>query len=140
MPKHAAIGPQIVEAVDTKMAEGAATRSQAFAAVAEERGMQISSVSSHYYRATGAAGKQGKRGGDAPRAAKRRSTRAGTRKTSSAVPVDSADGDDLGALVAAMARDMEALGWALARVGVKELRSRLKQFQSRLPSPPRPGR
>ena len=59
VPKHAVIGPQIVEAVDAKMADGAATRSQAFATVAKERGMSISSVSSHYYRATRAAREQG---------------------------------------------------------------------------------
>ena len=132
MPKHAVIGPQIVEAVDAKMAEGAATRSQAFATVAEERGMSISSVSSHYYRATRAARERA--GGGATKTAKRPIAHAGARKTTArAASDDAASRDDLGALVAAIVKDTEALGWALARVGVKELRSRLEHLRSRLP-------
>ena len=132
VPKHAVIGPQIVEAVDAKMADGAATRSQAFATVAKERGMSISSVSSHYYRATRAAREQG--GGDAKTAPERRTTRAGPRKrTPRAASIDTPSSDDLGALVGAIVKDAEALGWALARVGVKELRSRLEHLRLRLP-------
>jgi hypothetical protein len=130
MPKHAVIGPQIVEAVDAKTADGTTTRSQAFAIVARERGTSISSVSSHYYRATRTAREPAS--GDAKAASKRRTTRAGTRTPTSAGD-DAARRDDLGALVAAIVKDTEALGWALVRVGVKELRSRLEHLRSRLP-------
>jgi hypothetical protein len=129
MPKHAVIGPQIVKAVDAKMDDGAATRSQAFAMVAKERGTSISSVSSHYYRATRSTREAG--GGDA-KTPKQRTTRAGVRKPKSAGD-DAAHSDDLGALVAAIAKDTEALGWALVRVGIKEIRSRLEHLRSRLP-------
>lgn len=49
MPREAVIGPQIVEAVEAKVGEGL-SRTQAFAAVAQERGSRTGTVAANYYR------------------------------------------------------------------------------------------
>jgi hypothetical protein len=139
MPREAVIGPQIVEAVNAKLAEGGLNRSQAFAAVAAERGMRPGTVAANYYRVVrkenpGALKQTRRRGrAGAARVAKRPAVRR-TRRAAAAAPAAAAGGGDVQAIAAQLVRNVEALAAAVTAQDqeLKALRSRLDGVRSLL--------
>jgi hypothetical protein len=147
MPREAVIGPQIVEAVNAKLAEGGLNRSQAFAAVAAERGMRPGTVAANYYRvvrkqnpsalkstrrtrAAGASRTTGRAAAKKPARAARRTRRS----AAPAAPAAAAASTDVQAIAAQLVRNVEALAAAVTAQSkeLQELRSRLDGVRSLL--------
>ena len=141
MPREAVIGPQIVAAVDAKLAEGGLNRSQAFAAVGAERGMRPGTVAANYYRVVrkqnpGALKPTRRRGGRRtaaarPAASATRARRGGRTATVAAAP---APAGDVQAIAAQLVANVEALARAVTAQAqeVKDLRARLDGVRSLL--------
>ena len=138
MPREAVIGPQIVEAVNAKLAQGGLNRSQAFAAVAADRGMRPGTVAANYYRVVRkenpSALKQTRRGRRPGRPAKS-AVRTVRRSRPAATPAaPAAAGGDVQVIAAQLVRNVEALAAAVTAQSkeLHELRSRLDGVRSLL--------
>lgn len=139
MPREAVIGPQIVKAVDAKLAQGGLNRSQAFAAVGAERGMRPGTVAANYYRVVrkqnpGALKPSRRRAGRraaAARPAPAAATRARRAGRTTAAP---APAGDVQAIAAQLVANVEALARAVTAQAqeVKDLRARLDGVRSLL--------
>src|SRR5579871_4938500 len=131
MPREAVIGPQIVEAVNAKLAEGGLNRSQAFAAVAADRGMRPGTVAANYYRVVR------KQNPSALKSTRRTRAAGASRTTGRAAakkPARAAASSDVQAIAAQLVRNVEALAAAVTAQSkeLKELRSRLDGVRSLL--------
>ena len=136
MPRQAVIGPQIVEAVNAKLAEGGLNRSQAFAAVAKDRGMRPGTVAANFYRVVRkqdpGALKPTRRTRTA-RPATRRAARSAAPQRAARATAPAAAGD-VQEIAAQLVKNVEALAAAVLAQSreVKELRSRLDGVRSLL--------
>ncbi len=108
MPRKATIGPAVYQRVNELVGEGK-TRTQAFAAVATERGQTPGTVSANFYRVarTQGATRTRRRGERRASTTPKRTTRAARPATAAptrATPATARSGDsDLGALAAQIA-------------------------------------